>query len=332
MKVFIGREFEKYYRSSPLVLVDAGARGGMQKNWRRARKHLEVIGFEPDTAEFAKLSGSHTRGFKYINTALYSAKARISLFLTRNRGVSSIYRPDTAFLGRFPEKERYDITDTIQVDAEPLDAVLASNGIHDADFLKLDTQGSELDILRGASGLAGDKLFGIEVEAETVPIYEGQPLLADVDAFIRSKGYFLFDIRPFYWKRSAGASYGYSKGQMVFADLLYLRDPESFATVISGIPGEDARRSKVMRAVSVCVLYGYIDYAMEVFASFGHMFSAEEKRSFERGARGSVSFAKMIPGFRGRGRLADAIHAVYRIVHPEAKGWVKQGRVLGNTE
>ncbi|MFA5094771.1 MAG: FkbM family methyltransferase [Candidatus Omnitrophota bacterium] len=332
MNVFIGREFDSYYEDLPLVLVDAGARGGLQKNWKRAGKHLNVIGFEPDAAEFARLSASQPRGFKYINTALYSRKARIRLFLTRNRGVSSVYRPDTVFLERFPEKERYDITDTVEVDAEPLDAVLASNGIYDADFLKLDTQGSELDILQGASGLVGDKLFGIEVEAETVPVYEGQPLLADVDAFIRSKGYFLFDIKPFYWKRSAGAFYGYAKGQIIFADLLYLRKPESLASVISGIPDKIVRKSKVMKTVSVCILYGYLDYAAEIFGSFDGMFDSEEKKVFGRAIRRSVAIAKVMPGFKGRGRLADAIHAVYRMVHPEAKGWVKQGRSLGNTE
>ncbi len=332
MNVFIGREFEKYYESSPLVLVDAGARGGLQKNWKRARKHLEMIGFEPDTAEFERLSASKPRAVRYINTALYSRKARIKLFLTRNRGVSSIYRPDAAFLGKFPDKERYDITGEIETDAEPLDGVLALNGIPDADFLKLDTQGSELDILKGASVTVDKKLFGIEAEAETAPVYENQPLLADVDAFIRSRGYFLFDIRPFYWKRSAGVFYGGSKGQMIFADLLYLREPASLASIISGIPGEDARRSKVMKAVSICVLYGYIDYAMEIFDSFGDMFGARERKAFERCTRGRVTIGRIIPGFRGRGRLADAIHAVYRIVHPESRGWVKQGRALGNTE
>lgn len=333
MDIFIDPIFAKYYEASPLVLIDAGARGGLQKNWRRAKKHLKVIGFEPDPKECRKLAGAAEGGpVKYINSALYSKEGPLRIFLTKNRGVSSVYRPDAEFLGKFPEKDRYQISESLEIQADTLDGVLRSGGVTDADFIKLDTQGSELDILRGASKTVDDRIFGLEIEAETVPIYESQPLFSDIDNFLRERGFFLFDIRPFYWKREKGKDYGYAKGQMIFADTLYLRRPESFASLIAKIEDGAVGKSKVLKAVSVCILYGYLDYAMEIFGLFSSMFTEDEKKRFETRVRRGIPLSRRIPLFRGRGRLADIVHAVYRIIHPEGKGWVKQGRSLGNLE
>ena len=52
------------------------------------------------------------------------------------------------------------------------------------DFIKLDTQGSELDILHGAGSLL-DNCSGLQLEVMFSPLYEGQPLFADVDAYLR---------------------------------------------------------------------------------------------------------------------------------------------------
>ena len=54
MEIYIEPTFSEYYRKYPLVLVDVGASGGLESNWRPAEKHLQTIGFEPDEREFSK--------------------------------------------------------------------------------------------------------------------------------------------------------------------------------------------------------------------------------------------------------------------------------------
>ena len=66
MNVFVSNLFETYYQESPLVLVDIGARGGLNHNWRPARKHLNVVAFEPDHDEYGKLRKTASRDFIYL--------------------------------------------------------------------------------------------------------------------------------------------------------------------------------------------------------------------------------------------------------------------------
>jgi hypothetical protein len=74
------------------------------------------------------------------------------------------------------------------------------NGVQYIDYLKVDTQGAELSILKGAGDLL-DSARVLEVEVEFNPIYKGQPLFSDVDTFLRDKGFVL-------WKLSHLVHYG----------------------------------------------------------------------------------------------------------------------------
>jgi hypothetical protein len=56
------------------------------------------------------------------------------------------------------------------------------------DFLKLDVQGYELAVLKGAEATLRDVLV-VHTEVEFVEMYKGQPLFADVDQFLRRAGF-----------------------------------------------------------------------------------------------------------------------------------------------
>ncbi len=143
MDVFISKEFSGYYKKAPLTLVDIGARGGLQKNWDRAKRHIKIIGFEPDKQEFEKLEKSSDNAtIKYINAALYKDKRLVEFYLTKNRGVSSMFKPNMELLSGFPEAERFEIEETMKLGTDSLDDQLKENNIEDIDFIKIDTHGS----------------------------------------------------------------------------------------------------------------------------------------------------------------------------------------------
>ena len=73
-----------------------------------------------------------------------------------------------------------------------LDALLASGKHPAADFLKLDVQGYELEVLKGAATtLRG--VSAVLMEASFVPVNAGCPLISEVIAFMDSSGFRLFD-------------------------------------------------------------------------------------------------------------------------------------------
>ena len=55
-------------------------------------------------------------------------------------------------------------------------------------MLKMDTQGTELQVLAGASRSLS-QVYIIETEMELVPLYVGQPLATDVCAVLRDAGF-----------------------------------------------------------------------------------------------------------------------------------------------
>lgn len=70
----------------------------------------------------------------------------------------------------------------------PLDVLVARAKLAPPDLIKLDVQGSELDVLRG-----GERCLtharAVLCEVSFRPYYEGQPLFADVVAFMRERGF-----------------------------------------------------------------------------------------------------------------------------------------------
>ena len=55
------------------------------------------------------------------------------------------------------------------------------------DFVKLDTQGTELYILKGMQHTLTRSIFSVEVEVEFIEMYQDQPLFNEVDSFMRER-------------------------------------------------------------------------------------------------------------------------------------------------
>ncbi len=321
--------FTQYLRDSPLVLVDIGARGGPSENWQAALPHLSVIGFEPDPEEHARFQKAAPANECYLNAALWHEPPDQMLNLTRSPGSSSILEPNLDFLRRFPNNERFEVVGTETLKTDTLDRQLGQNGITDVDFLKIDTQGTELNVLDGATNIL-DSVVGIELEVEFAEIYKGQPRFSDVDERIRNLGFVLFDLRPHYWKRIQGADYGRSKGQIIFSDALYLRCPEGVAEMLARIQDDSARQQKLTRAVSVCAVYGYGDYALEILEAASETVSSdlvtELKQSFAANATGRTWRAPSFPGSR---RVRNFFYSLYEAFRSGPQ-WADSAKTLGN--
>lgn len=82
-----------------------------------------------------------------------------------------------------------------------LDQLTINTPFAQPDFIKIDTQGYELEILKGAEKTMQHAQF-ILLEVSLIDIYKGCPMVAEVMAFMQAKGFVLYDIyslmrRPF---------------------------------------------------------------------------------------------------------------------------------------
>jgi len=331
MNVFVHTQFDAIYRDRPLVLADVGARGGLKSNWQVARPHLRVLGFEPDVQEFTRLVAQHPPqpgGDAVFNVALHSQAGTITLNVARDAGLSSIFEPNYDFLRAFPHVDRFDILDRRAVATDTLDHVLESHGISSLDFIKVDTQGSELGVLEGAARSLDTAVTGVEAEIEFAPIYQNQPLFADVDRYLRGHGFLLFDLRPCYWKREGGRTAGGPYGQIIWGDALYLKSIPALRQLLQALPPAE-RKSKLLKAVSVALLYGYADYALEIARDQSDVLTDDERRLIAT-ALGSDASSGAEPTIPGRRQLASALNKLATRVREPNDAWSVSDPALGN--
>jgi hypothetical protein len=174
----------------------------------------------------------------------------------------------------------------------------------DVDFVKVDTQGSELPILKGAGDYLTESNIGIEVEVEFLPLYQGQPLFADVDIFLRAQGYELFDLSRHFWRRTGTpGDKGCFRGQLVYADALYFVSAERFESVLANYQDEQARTEKFIRAIAVILIYGYYDYALHLCERVSCV-NAQAVEIIKLTIKKHLDRQFMFPQVRGRTRLA----------------------------
>ena len=256
---------EDLLRDEPIVLVDVGARGGIPNRWRHVEPWLRTVGFEPDSRSLDTLDRSGLA--TVLPTALASRPESLELHLTAEESNSSLLTPNRRFLSRFSSAARFEVIETHTVDADTLDNQLAQGGIERVDSIKLDTQGSELMILEGAQETLRRGVFGIEIEVELNPMYEEQPLLSDIDRFLRPFGYELFDLEPRRWKYRAGEDLALARGQIIWADAVYFLGPDRALPFLTR--GGSVRAQSMARVVVICLLYDLGDYALALLDAVG---------------------------------------------------------------
>lgn len=194
---------EKLLGEFPVTLFDAGARGGVEVV-KRLAPWIHAYGFEPHPASFQDIpSGAgHYASQSYFPLALGEQQGIRSLHLTKHPSYSSFLEADLAihqrhlqFMPRYPQwKEFISPISRVEVEVNTLDAEAARLGVEHISLLKLDTQGTELEILKGASRLLGGKRIGlIRCEVSFIPFYKGQCLFGDISGFLKKYGYSFVD-------------------------------------------------------------------------------------------------------------------------------------------
>ena len=239
-----------------IVYVMCGARGEGSNRLMRALPQMKFFGFEPDEEEHKRLTTSAAKGFTYFRAAVGGRDERRTLYVTRNPACSSLLRPNLALYGRFKDcAPDLEVVEEKPIDVVSLESFLLGAGVSGVDFLDLDTQGSELEILQGAQSFLSNSVVAVKCEVEFSPLYEGQPLFADVDRFLQRFGFMLFDLTRSRYRRANFPEHALTRGQLLWGDALYLRDHAWFAARGGKMP--------LFKLALLAVHLGFHDYALE---------------------------------------------------------------------
>jgi FkbM family methyltransferase len=200
-----------------LTVLDIGARGGLHRRW--AHLPVEAVGLEADVAECERLNALRA-GVRFLPYSAGPTNGHALLHVTRKPGCSSLLPPDPEAVAPFPYGRQFDVVKTVPVTTMTVDAICDREGLW-IDVLKLDIQGAELDALKGATGTLA-RCLAVETEVEFNPIYQGQPLFAQVDTFLRGLGFMLLGLRRDYWRRSSKRHA--AGGTLMHGDALYVHE------------------------------------------------------------------------------------------------------------
>jgi FkbM family methyltransferase len=263
-----------------LSVVDVGGAVNLQPHWHRFHQVADFTVYEPHAKSYEDLlaqqrSGNYYRHFRYINEALSGDGGSRTLYLSNAPTGTSLLPPKKGGIADFPGnsylypmKEESILTTTLRDSLPPA-------GVHTVHGIKLDTQGTEIEILRGLGAALSKDLLLVEMEIGVVEHYDvPSATLEEAIPFLRSLGLELFDLRT---NRFAGNAMrlqggldsvtsllGCQKSSPAFAqrlnevDAIFFRDPRTF--IDGGASADDVRRL-------IAMLCAYNFYGEACFAA-----------------------------------------------------------------
>jgi len=144
---------------SPFVVIDVGAGGGNTIEFKQIASLCQVHAVEPRTGTDTSLPNVGGFGdFISHNTALSDKSGPQTLYITAVPEASSLLRPNSINLKRswIGNDKIFEVVEERIIDCETLDTFSKRTRIAKCDFLKLDTQGTELNILLSGANLVSN--------------------------------------------------------------------------------------------------------------------------------------------------------------------------------
>ena len=185
-----------------LTLVDIGASYFLHKPWIPLilGGRAKLISVDPNSENLTYLDFFPRIDVQKVPAALSSESGTRTLYVTNVDSGSSLFPPNPSHedLLRSPELHNYLFpVREVTLEVSTLDLLPISNGHWLA--IKIDTQGAELEILRGASGLLRNgRILSVEAEISLLsrPIMAGSPNFSDISSFLDQHQFELIWIRP----------------------------------------------------------------------------------------------------------------------------------------
>lgn len=273
--------FEEIVIPPVMTAVDIGAMllEGAVDPLARLNKlgRLSIIGFEPQPDECEKLNALALPGRRYLPYAIANGERR-SFYVTNTGMTSSLLRPNLRITQLFNNlAELMQVVATLHIDTVRLDDV-AEIRTQGCDLLKLDTQGSEAEILLHASETLKHCLI-VQTEVEFIPLYEDQPLFADVDQLLRGQGFmfhrFLGMSGRTYSPLMVNGNPNAALSQMLWSDAVYVPDLTRLDRL--------QPHALLKLAALLHEIYGSVDLAHVVLAAYDRQCgTSHAQRYFER--------------------------------------------------
>lgn len=201
----LARQKEIFQSYAIDVVLDVGANTGQFASYVRHSIGFKgtIVSFEPLRSAFEVLKSiaADDNRWQVLNFGLGDSAKVARINIAANSVSSSLLKMLPNHTDAAPES-RYVGTESVQI--KTLDSILDTLCSKNASiFLKLDTQGFESRVLRGAKRCL-PRIDTIQLEMSLVPLYKGEIPFHRMYEFLRGKGYELVSIEPVYFGEIPG--------------------------------------------------------------------------------------------------------------------------------
>jgi FkbM family methyltransferase len=200
------------------VIFDVGANVGQTaRSYRELFPSAEIWSFEPFPESYEALRRSLADGrFHAVPLALSDEIITATFNLGAGSVTNSLLRRET------------DSGETIQIQTDTVDNFCSEHGISAIDILKVDVEGAENRVFKGAQTMFSQgAIRSVFVEVYFDPVYEGMPLMWDLHAQLQEAGFCLHGL----YSLNAGGN-----GRLSFGNALYLRTQRPAAVPVNPAP------------------------------------------------------------------------------------------------
>ena len=233
-------------KAAPFCLVDVGASGGIENHWRVFEPYLKAFAFDPLIKECTRLNANErNEQVRYYDRFLVAA-GDDEVFPEHllddpvagwsNQPFERTSARRAQKLSPAPPQSLYQDGDAELVYTDKmvtLDRFFDDFPGQDIDFLKIDTDGHDYEVLNGSKGILHERqVLGLLVECQFHGVtHEHSNLFANIDRFLRQRGFSMFDMELYRYTRdvlpghfACDIAAQTREGQVLWADVLFLRD------------------------------------------------------------------------------------------------------------
>ncbi len=179
-----------------LYLLDIGASAAPPEIWLSLAPRATYIGFDPDLREIhEELSGAFRRSVIVNEAVTPDPEAKeLTFYLTASPFCSSTLEPEPVFINHWLYSNLFAVEKKAQVRATTIDSTIRRLQVDRIDWLKTDSQGTDLRLFNSISPEIRSRVLAVDIEPGLVEIYKREDLFADVHQDFLHNGFWLTDV------------------------------------------------------------------------------------------------------------------------------------------
>lgn len=172
-----------------MIIIDVGAYNGVPY-FKRAKKDssITVYAFEPNKKMFLSLSNNAPKNYKAFNMIVSEIDGEVDFYKNQNEETNSILPFNKENLHMWPNSHVLKTVNKTKMQSIRLDTFIKKENIKEVDFLKIDAQGADLQVLKSC-GEKLDIIKNIQVEVCDIQIYENGNQLEETIEYLLGKNF-----------------------------------------------------------------------------------------------------------------------------------------------